>query len=287
MLMGGVRRCRCLLFRVGKREHLGELDGIDDGRDCAVGQRRGGGQGGGGGMVAWWDDRKRNWQGLDPIRVRLGCYWLKVGQTFDWSEINAPALGRDFASNFVYSPILSKLFLPFSIMSAQYTNSIPTPPFSPIDDSVHSHLTSTINLLDSLVAFYQQERMWVYRTRAQLDGALHNNPQSSLPSPSSSSSHSPLPDSDPIKLERVTSPPVSPTQHSSRWVNRKKGFKLRLDGLSPKHRRTISSADDTELCPPKEHILDMFEKMMEARMESCQRVNRLVRNANRADLHLR
>jgi hypothetical protein len=32
-------------------------------------------------------------------------------------------------------------------------------------------------------------------------------------------------------------------------------------------------------------LLELFGQLMEARMESCHRVNRLVREANRADLY--
>ncbi|KAF8897665.1 hypothetical protein BD779DRAFT_1667606 [Infundibulicybe gibba] len=192
-------------------------------------------------------------------------------------------------------------------MSLSYPHSIPTPPFSPQDDAtapVPSELKSTVALLDSLVSFYQQERMWVYRTRAALEQAFDDLPP--VPGTSSAadvsnliaSSSLPSPSAEPetrVKEEEEgpDSPPASAlTESNSRWLRRKKGFKLRLDGLSPNTKRILTTHVDGANHPrcemaaqPKERILEMFEKIMESRMESCQRVNRLVRNANRAQLH--
>lgn len=165
-------------------------------------------------------------------------------------------------------------------------SSIPTPPFSPLHQLPHDQdhndnpLKSTIDLLDSLVGFYHHERMWVYRTRAALHEASNRGDSDttdtdSLPSPESD-------DCD-------KSPSALPTQSSSPWLRRKRGFKLRLDRL-PQSALTSTGASSTsqgEGLPRRERILEMFEKMMEARMESCQRVNRLVRSANRADIHRR
>jgi hypothetical protein len=199
-------------------------------------------------------------------------------------------------------------------MAVNYPHAMPTPPFSPEIDATPPHmdspLKSTINLLDSLVAFYQQERMWVYRTRASLEEAFQDPPSSTgstsgqpgdtaftLPSPSSLAP--------PVEVESAlakTEPPsgsphTSPTQPPTRWLRRKKGFKLKLDGIGPRNKRTLSSqpgnqtdqyhSPDAPNSQSGVRILEMFENMMEARMESCQRVNRLVRKANRADLHAR
>lgn len=144
-------------------------------------------------------------------------------------------------------------------------------------ESTESPLRSTIHLLDSLVAFYQHERMWVYRTRAMLEEAF---PDPSVMDPTIQ----PVPAS--------SSPPASneaPTNeslpsHQTRWTRRKKGFKLRLNGIRPK--RVISAIPvdqvrQVEYLHPREQLLEMFEKMMESRMESCQRINKLVRDANR------
>lgn len=138
--------------------------------------------------------------------------------------------------------------------------------------------------------------MWVYRTRATLENAFDETP-GNLPAPVEP--HLPPVDKAFPKLEddhggtfhrekgSKTSPPSSP----SRWTKRKRGFKLRLE-LSPQPKRilpTVQSVDGSAASlsslPPKEHLLDMFEKMMESRMESCERINKLVRRANRAHLH--
>jgi hypothetical protein len=179
-------------------------------------------------------------------------------------------------------------------------SSIPTPPFSPKSEdheiALADHpLKSTINLLDALVVFYQHERMWVYRTRAALENAFQDSPssdfeagQDTLPSPQSESDL-------PLDSENEPSddaPSASPTKPNSRWLHRKRGFKLKLNGVG-RHRQATTlkplnlNATQQEIIPQREQILEMFEKIMEARMESCQRLNKLVRNANRADLHHR
>lgn len=175
--------------------------------------------------------------------------------------------------------------------------SIPTPPFSPKSEehemSIADHpLKSTINLLDTLVSFYQHERMWVYRTRAALENAFQDSPMSdaedTLPSPTSDSE--PLPEGESENEPSDNTPSSPPAKPNMRWLRRKRGFKLKLEGVG-RHRRasTLKSLnmDAQKNILHREQILEMFEKMMEARMESCQRVNRLVRNANRADLHHR
>ncbi|KDR83611.1 hypothetical protein GALMADRAFT_235891, partial [Galerina marginata CBS 339.88] len=175
-------------------------------------------------------------------------------------------------------------------MATAYTHSIPTPPFSPQnyrmpDENTENPLKSTVNLLDSLVAFYQHERMWVYRTRAMLEDAFTTPPIMD----GNNESHSD-PDNLTVMDEGHNNPSSSSHKQSTSWTRRKKGFKLRIDGI--RSRRVIStqpvgpSQQPADL-PPREQILEMFEKMMEARMESCQRVNKLVREANRANLHSR
>jgi hypothetical protein len=79
------------------------------------------------------------------------------------------------------------------------------------------------------------------------------------------------------------------SQASTRWTKRKKGFKMRLEGLSPKAQqaRQPLPLGSEDVAPSREQILVMFEKMMESRIESCQRINKLVRDANRAGLHNR
>ncbi|KAF8812569.1 hypothetical protein BYT27DRAFT_7160160 [Phlegmacium glaucopus] len=152
------------------------------------------------------------------------------------------------------------------------------------DEIIENPLKSTINLLDSLVAFYQHERMWVYRTRAMLEEAIPN-PSIMDPATQSLSASSSLSVGD---YEVPTNEPL--TSHQTRWTRRKKGFKLRLDGIRPKRVVCAIPVDQVrqpEYLHPREQLLDMFEKMMESRMESCQRITKLVRDANRANLHYR
>lgn len=147
------------------------------------------------------------------------------------------------------------------------------------DEINENPLKSTINLLDSLVAFYQQERMWVYRTRAML--------QEAFPNPSTVD---PTTQSIPASSPRDEQAPSSEPPHQTRWTRRKKGYKLRLDGIRPKRVISAIPVDQVrqpEYLHPREQLLEMFEKMMESRMESCQRINKLVREANRANLHYR
>jgi hypothetical protein len=152
------------------------------------------------------------------------------------------------------------------------------------DQITENPLKSTINILDSLVAFYQHERMWVYRTRAILEEALPNPSIMDTTTQSISASSS-------LPIGNDEAPINEPlASHQTRWMRRKKGFKLRLDGIRPK--RVISAIPVNqvrrpEYLHPREQLLEMFEKLMESRMESCQRINKLVRDANRANLHYR
>ena len=158
-----------------------------------------------------------------------------------------------------------------------------TTTYNPVSDEITENpLKSTINLLDSLVAFYQHERMWVYRTRAMLEEAFPNPSVMDPTTQSISASSSPPTGNDEI--------PTPEPSHQTRWTRRKKGFKLRLDGIRPKRVISAIPVDQVrrpEYIHPREQLLEMFEKMMESRMESCQRINRLVRDANRAYLHHR
>src|SRR6266568_5804320 len=56
----------------------------------------------------------------------------------------------------------------FSVSSQTLSPRMMRAPEYPSDNS----LLSSVNHLDSLVSFYQNERMWVYRTRAKLQDAF-------------------------------------------------------------------------------------------------------------------
>ncbi|KAF8205094.1 hypothetical protein BJ912DRAFT_940239 [Pholiota molesta] len=108
-------------------------------------------------------------------------------------------------------------------MATTFAHSMPTPPFSPQnykmpDGNIENPLNSTINLLDSLVAFYQQERMWVYRTQAVLNDAFST--PSTMESPIFSKAKNGL------SYDRCNDPGGNPQDPlASRWARRKKGFK--------------------------------------------------------------
>jgi len=131
---------------------------------------------------------------------------------------------------------------------------------------------SSINVLDSLLGFYQQEQMWVYRTRASLELAFSQGPDEA-------SGSDPLPStSEELNVTLVkTESPVSPPISSTRWFRRKKKYNLKLEGIGLRGRRKPPSKGHQN----RVQILEMFESMVEARMESCQRINKLVRNASR------
>lgn len=156
---------------------------------------------------------------------------------------------------------------------------------------------STLNLLDSLVSFYHQERMWVYRTRASLELVLEAAPTNSSESGSShtAESDSTFGDKGAVVLRSRGVPGVkqepmdTPNLNGTLWMRRKKSFKMKLEGISTRtaKRRRLSfsgggggSSDQEELPTPGIQILELFENMMQARMESCERVSRLVKDAH-------
>lgn len=174
------------------------------------------------------------------------------------------------------------------------STTLPTPPRSP---TIHEPTQSAVNLLDSLQAFYQQERHWVHHTRASLELALTKGidapppaqvaasspPSSAASSPDTNSISSGASDAPSIKEEPDTPPPVDviATARKTLWMRRKAGMKLKLNGLAPAPRRRRPHR-----APPSEpgaRLLEMFSELVDARMESCQRISRLVRDSNRPD----
>jgi hypothetical protein len=162
------------------------------------------------------------------------------------------------------------------------TNNLPVPshpiPPQPIPPS-------TIALLDSLTEFYQKESAWVYRARAALELAAYQTPIAGLskneplptPPPSATqTSEEGLPTTPAVKTEPTS--PVPASTSGTRWLERKKNFKLHLEGISTTNKRPVQRREASE------RLLVMFQNMLETRVESCQRVNQLVRNANRAAL---
>lgn len=173
---------------------------------------------------------------------------------------------------------------------------LPTPPFSPPQTLTDAPADTSVVLLNSLVSFYQQESLWVHRTRAALELALTANGRDSITAAatakalsSADSSAGLTEDSDlqSIKAEPTTPPPFLGKVHpKSRWLQRKQSFKLKLEGIGPHnlHRRQRRMQRDAT-AEAGTRLLELFGQLMEARMESCHRVNRLVREANRVDLY--
>lgn len=132
-------------------------------------------------------------------------------------------------------------------------------------------LRTSANNLESLVSFYQQERMWVYKTKAEFQDLDEEEDEDSPPRSSPSPSH---------ESESSIRPSRRSTSPSSRWIRRKKGLKLNL-ASAPASRKTLQTSVDAAHNPAL-RVLDMYESIMQSRMESCQRINRLIRNANKA-----
>jgi len=175
------------------------------------------------------------------------------------------------------------------------TNLLPTSPSSPARNAFE-HSDSAVALLQSLVAFYHQERMWVYRTRAHLEFALDVMPTPSarqnIYSPTSASSPSETPSSTmsavqtPVSASISSSPMSTPIKEEptspapiSKWMRRKKSFGLRLEGIRPVMSGGVSKKRASR---PRTGVflLEQFESMMKTRMESCERISNMVRNAN-------
>jgi len=193
-------------------------------------------------------------------------------------------------------------------------HSLPTPPHSP---TAFEPAHGAVVLLDSLTAFYQQERYWIHHTRAALEVAIAkgsdaraiafavgspaqsssstsgaSSPESAN-SPSAASTSSFADEGSPlvpsltavVKTEPDMHVPPATLKRATRWNHRKNIMNLKLNGIAPhtrRHRRPHRA-------PPSEpgaRLLEMFSELVDARMESCQRVSRLVRDANRADLCL-
>ncbi|KAG2152373.1 hypothetical protein BD769DRAFT_1404792 [Suillus cothurnatus] len=168
---------------------------------------------------------------------------------------------------------------------------LPTPPSSPPRVGLHP-VESTITLLENLVAFYHQERMWVYRTRAQLEMSLQERDASAAAATD---------EEEEMEKEEPNSAESSVT---TKWMERKKAFGLKLEGIAttrgmprggivkqrapPPMLPAFAHSNQTGGQPvlgssgrePGVEILEMFERMMQARMESCERVTRMVRNAS-------
>ncbi|KAG2757392.1 hypothetical protein P692DRAFT_20824797 [Suillus brevipes Sb2] len=171
---------------------------------------------------------------------------------------------------------------------------LPTPPSSPPRVGLHP-VESTITLLENLVAFYHQERMWVYRTRAQLEMTLQERDASAAAAADEEEEE---------EMEKEEPDSAEETSETSKWMKRKKAFGLKLEGIATTRGMPRGGIVKQRVPPPMlpafvhsnqtggqpvlgsngrepgVEILEMFERMMQARMESCERVTRMVRNAS-------
>ncbi|KAK0502252.1 hypothetical protein EDD18DRAFT_1139935 [Armillaria luteobubalina] len=118
---------------------------------------------------------------------------------------------------------------------------------------------SSITNLDSLVTFYQQERTWARRIRAELHeqsqedvDKLEGPVLSPLPSPASSP---------------LLSSPKLPESPQLSVTLRKKELHVKL-ATPPWHASPYSLL-----------MLSMYEYITQSRMETCQRIDRLIKNA--------
>ena len=136
---------------------------------------------------------------------------------------------------------------------------LPTPPFSPASASVFHHTAKT---LDALVAHYQRERMWVKHTQDVIALArrqhLHGSPLNSAHKPDTGS-HVPL------------------------WQRRKSRHSLRLSNLPQAKLSTHLLAHNA--CGPR--VLDSFAALLDARIESCKRIELLLTQSTQRRRHSR
>ncbi|KAH9843855.1 uncharacterized protein C8Q71DRAFT_825911 [Rhodofomes roseus] len=199
-------------------------------------------------------------------------------------------------------------------MATMTEHALPTPPHSPL--ALEPARGADV-LLDSLTAFYQQERYWIHHTRAALEVALAKGSDArAITFGASSPSESPSVSVGSLTPESASSPSASTTStmdepsataalptvktepdmlpdalsasdHSAalakritRWNRRKNMMKLKLEGISSTalRRRRPHRAPVSE---PGARLLEMFSELVDARMESCQRVSRLVRETHR------
>ncbi|KAI0347531.1 hypothetical protein BDW22DRAFT_1322447 [Trametopsis cervina] len=191
------------------------------------------------------------------------------------------------------------------------SSALPTPPHSPTHGAVVPKAAVASSVLDSLCSFYQQERYWVHHTRASLEMALAKGidgpallcaaPSSADGVPSPASSTSTLCDSPPPPSHAVTvtvkpdpedaeNPAAfldeSRAARASRWLRRKNKMRLRLEGINShphRHPKNGGAARSRPLrAPPSEpgaRLLEMFSELVDARMESCQRISRMVQES--------
>ena len=135
---------------------------------------------------------------------------------------------------------------------------LPTPPFSPGSSSAfHQH---TLQMLEALIAHYQRERMWVKQTLDVIALARHQHFHGS-------------------SLDDTAKPEVG--SRPSLWQRRKGQHRLRLSNLS--HRKLSKRLLMHNACGTK--VLDSFAALLDARIESCQRIELLLSQSTQSWQH--
>ncbi|KAJ7094642.1 hypothetical protein B0H15DRAFT_131985 [Mycena belliarum] len=136
--------------------------------------------------------------------------------------------------------------------------------------------THLVDKLDTLATFYQQQLDWVDETRAQVQTVEK--------------------ESDDEQLSELETPPTSPLPAAKEltaaairrmnWRRQMRSLESKLNGKTRKHRaksscrrtaladRALGGARDEE--ERSYDILSTFERMMDARIQSCRRVQKLV-----------
>jgi hypothetical protein len=80
--------------------------------------------------------------------------------------------------------------------------------------------------------------------------------------------------------DNVESSTVPGLRATTLGMRRKKGFKLKLEGISTRAKRRETNLGLEAPPTPGVQMLEMFENMMQARMDSCERLRLLVKGAN-------
>lgn len=137
--------------------------------------------------------------------------------------------------------------------------------------------------------------MWVYRTRASLELVLEAAPSgasdSTLVSTSETTAGTGAVDEKEGDLSIVVHPhniaaePIHPANSpATLWMRRKKSYKMKLEGIAMRGKKRQAIAGQEASQTPGVQMLELFENLMESRMESCERVSRMLRDANTSNL---
>ncbi|KAI9069612.1 hypothetical protein FKP32DRAFT_1559344 [Trametes sanguinea] len=131
--------------------------------------------------------------------------------------------------------------------------------------------SATTRTLECVERFYWQQRIWVYHARIALESTVDErmNAPSDYNAPTSISARPTL----------SPAPSIPPsTMQATRWRRRKNRFRLKLEGISVQHPRYRPVRGPPN--GPTARLLEMFSNRLDAGMESCQRLQRLVRHAD-------